>query len=516
MTTAQNHDVVIRTKGVNKSFPGVKALQDLDFEVRRGEVHALVGENGAGKSTLMKILVREYIEDEGEIFIDGRDVAPLGIQEVQSLGLSLIHQDLNLVDMFTVAHNICLGQEPTTRWGTIDWKAMRRKAATYLQEITGDIGLDARVDQLSISQKQLVAIARALVTEPRFLILDEPTARLDQRSSEELFAFLERAKNKGLTIIYISHRLEEIYRICDRITVFRDGKKIITSPTSRLPQGELVRRMVGRKIKDQVPKDRAAIGEVALAVENLRPESVCDEISFEVRSGEIVGLVGSIGSGKTEVARALFGADRHRGGRIVVKGREVAISKPPDAIACGIALVPEERRSQGLIGTESVRKNTTLVTLKDLFCSLGIWIRQKEEHKAVRETIELLKVATPGPEQEVQFLSGGTQQKVVVSKWLMSRASIYIFDEPTKGIDVGGKHEIYKLVVNLAKDGAGVIFISNELPEVLPLSDRILVMYKGRIIKELEAEKTDRQELLYYVMGGKEYGAANGCGTDSQ
>lgn len=513
--TGPNGDIVIQTSRVSKSFPGVRALKDLDFEIRRGEVHALVGENGAGKSTLMKILVREYLEDGGRIVIDGRDVTPMGIQEVQALGLSLIHQDLNLVDMFSVAHNICLGQEPTTGWGTIDWPAMRRKARKYLKEITAEIEVETKVEDLSISQKQLVAIARALVTEPRFLILDEPTARLDQKSSEELFSFLDRAREKGLTIIYISHRLEEIYRICDRITVFRDGRKIITSPTVDLPQAELVQRMVGREIKEQVPKDEAVIGEVALAVEKLKPETVCQEVSLEVRSGEIVGLVGSIGSGKSELARAIFGADKRKRGRILIKGREVHINKPSDAISSGLALVPEERRSQGLIGVESVRKNTTLVTLKKLFSSFGLWIRQSDERNEVQKTIDGLKIATPGTEYEVQFLSGGTQQKVVVGKWLMSRASVYIFDEPTKGIDVGGKHEIYKLIISLAKEGAGILFISNELPEVLPLSDRILVMFNGRIIKELEAGKTDRQELLFYVMGGKEYDATNGSRTNN-
>jgi ABC-type sugar transport system ATPase subunit len=500
-----NNEIVIEAKGVCKYFPGVKALESLDFAVFRGETHALVGENGAGKSTLMKTIFREYIEDEGDLFIEGKNIKDLGIRDVQTLGLSLIHQDLNLVDMFSVAHNICLGQEPRTVWGTIDWQGMKDKAAKYLHEVTQDIDLDIEVGQLSTSQQQLVAIARALVSEPRFLILDEPTARLDQKASEELFNFLSRVKQKGLTIVYISHRLEEIYRICDRITVLRDGRNIVTASCEELPQAEMVKRMVGRELKEQVPKEKVPIGETLLSVENLNPETKAKDISFQVCSGEILGLVGAIGAGKSEVARAIFGADRLRSGDITINDKKLSIAKPGEAIKAGIALAPEERRREGLIPTESVRKNWTLPSLSRLFRSIGFWINHNKEKEAVSTGVKSLNVATPSIESMVQFLSGGTQQKVVIGKWLMSEASIYIFDEPTNGIDVGAKHEIYKLVIDLARQGAGIIFISNELPEVLPLCDRILVMYKGRVIKELDTTQTDRHEVTYYVMGGKEY-----------
>lgn len=505
MIRDKNNEVVIEAKGVSKYFPGVKALENLDFAVFKGETHALVGENGAGKSTLMKTIFREYIEDEGDLFIEGKNIKDLGIREVQALGLSLIHQDLNLVDMFSVAHNICLGQEPRTRWGAIDWQGMRDKATKYLHEITQDIDLDIEVGQLSTPQQQLVAIARALVSEPRFLILDEPTARLDQKASEELFDFLSRVKKKGLTIIYISHRLEEIYRICDRITVLRDGRNIVTASCEELPQAEMVKRMVGRELKEQVPKEKVRIGETLLSVQNLNPETKTRDISFQVRSGEILGLVGAIGAGKSEVARAIFGADRLRSGEINIKSKKLSITKPGDAIKAGIALAPEDRRREGLIPTESVCKNWTLPSLSRLFRSIGFWINHKKEKEAVSTGVKSLNVATPSIENTVQFLSGGTQQKVVIGKWLMSEASIYIFDEPTNGIDVGAKHEIYKLVIDLARQGAGIIFISNELPEVLPLCDRILVMYKGQIIKELDTAQSDRHEVTYYVMGGKEY-----------
>jgi ABC-type sugar transport system ATPase subunit len=383
---------------------------------------------------------------------------------------------------------------------------MRDKAAGYLQEVTRDIDLDAEVGDLSTSQQQLVAIARALVSEPRFLILDEPTARLDQTASEELFDFLSRAKQKGLTIIYISHRLEEIYKICDHITVLRDGRNIITATCEELPQAEMVKRMVGRELKEQVPKKQVSIGEVLMSVENLTAENKAKNISFQVRAGEILGLVGAIGAGKSEVARAIFGADPLQSGNITFKNKKLSINRPDDAIKAGIALVPEERRSEGLVPTESVRKNWTLPSLAKLFSLAGFWIDYRKEKDAVLSGVRSLNVATPGIENMVQFLSGGTQQKVVIGKWLMNQASLYIFDEPTSGIDVGAKHEIYKLVVDLARQGAGIIFISNELPEVLPLSDRILVMYKGRVIKELDARQTDRHEVTYYVMGGKEYG----------
>lgn len=271
-SSGQQNDIVIRTRGVSKYFPGVQALKDLHFEVRRGEVHALVGENGAGKSTLMKIIVREYLEDEGDVFIDNQNAKDMGIRDVQQLGLSLIHQELNLVPMLTVAHNICLGQEPVTRYGTIDWKKMRGEAKEFLDEISPEINLASRVQDLSIPHQQLVAIARSLITKPRFLILDEPTARLDQKATENLFSFITNAKNKGLTVIYISHQLEEIYRICDRITVLRDGKKIITAPVNELPQGDLIRHMVGREITQQVPKEHVPIGEVILSVRISHPK----------------------------------------------------------------------------------------------------------------------------------------------------------------------------------------------------------------------------------------------------
>lgn len=502
---ADQTDIAIHTKGISKSFPGVRALHGLDFEVTRGEVHAICGENGAGKSTLMKIIVREYREDEGTIFIEGHDVKDMDIRGVQELGLSLIHQDLNLIPSFTVAQNICMGREPTTWFRTIDWKGMRKKAETFLRELTADIDVDDRVESLSISQQQMVAIARSIVMQPRILILDEPTARLDQKTSDSFFRFLDKAKKDGLTVIYISHRLEEIYRICDRVTVLRDGKKIVSAHIHELSQTELVKSMLGREITQLVPKRHVPIGQVKLSVRNLYPKERAENITFELRAGEILGIVGSIGAGKSEVARALFGADPSQGGAISIDGREVRITTPRDAIERGVALIPEERRAQGLVGNESVRKNLTLAALKKLFCVGPSWIRQDHETREVKECIKALGIATPGTEQEVQFLSGGTQQKVVVGKWLMSKASVYILDEPTKGIDVGGKHDIYKLIVDLARQGAGIIFISNELTEVLSLCDRILVMFHGKIIRELVANETNREELLFYVMGGKDY-----------
>jgi ribose transport system ATP-binding protein len=502
---ADQGDMVIKAEKVSKSFPGVQALKGLDFDVTRGEAHALCGENGAGKSTLMKIIVREYIEDEGHISIEGQNVRDLGIRGVQELGLSLIHQDLNLIPMLTVAQNICLGREPTTCFGTIDWKAMRSKAAQFLTEVTSDIEVDALVENLSISEQQLVAIARSLVTSPRILILDEPTARLDQKASDSFFSFLERAKQKGLTVVYISHRLEEIYRICDRVTVLRDGMKITTAQINDLPQTELVKHMLGREITQQVPKEVVPIGEVKLSVKDLFPKEKGENIHFDLKSGEILGIVGSIGAGKSEVARAIFGADPKQSGIITISGREVRINSPQDAIAHGLALIPEDRRDQGLVGNESVRKNMTLAALRKKFCVGPSWIDQDKESEAVKESIKTLGIATPNVEQEVQFLSGGTQQKVVVAKWLMSDSDIYIFDEPTKGIDVGGKYDIYELIVDLARQGAGIIFISNELTEVLSLCDRVVVMFDGQISKEMETKATNHEELLFYAMGGRDY-----------
>ena len=445
--------IVLRAKGICKSFPGVQALQDFSFEVRQGEVHAIVGENGAGKSTLVKIIVREYLEEEGEILIGSTNLKDLGIRQVQDLGVGIIHQDLNLVPMFTVAHNICMGQEPVNRFGTLDWSKMRENATVFLKEVSTDIDPNTKVEDLSTSQKQLVTVARALAKRPKFLILDEPTARLDQNSTENLFAFLERAKESGLTVIYISHRLDEIYRICDRITVLRDGRKILTSASSELSQNDLVRHMVGREIKEQVPKQKTTIGDVLMSVQGLRHKRGGEKISLNLRSGEILGIVGSIGSGKSELARAIFGADPKHKGQIIISNKEARIADPVNAIAAGISLIPEERKKQGLILDKSIRENMTLVSLKKKFCAGGLWIRKDKETASVRETIEVLNLAAPDPETEVHYLSGGTQQKVVVAKWLMNESNIYIFDEPTKGIDVGGKHEIYRLIGDLTKRG---------------------------------------------------------------
>ncbi len=498
-------DIVIQTQDVSKYFPGVQALKRLNFEVTRGEVHALVGENGAGKSTLMKILMREYQEEEGDVLIDGKSIKDLEIRQVQEMGLNLIHQDLNLVPMFSVAHNICLGQEPVTQLGTIDWKAMKTKSAKFLNEISSRIDLETRVEDLSISEQQVVAIARSLVTKPRFLILDEPTARLDSKATEDLFAFINRAKENGLTVVYISHRLEEIYRICDRITVLRDGQKIITAKVRDLSQAELVKHMIGKEIKQQVPKETASIGDVLLSVDHLYPHKKAEDISFNVKSGEILGIIGSIGSGKSEVVRAIFGADPIKAGEVHVSGHRANIRNPKDALSYGMALIPEERKREGLVGNESIRKNMTMASLGDKFSSWRLWIRQKAEKTAVKKLMGSLKVAAPDSEYETQNLSGGTQQKVVVGRWLLSESNIFIFDEPTKGIDVGGKHEIYRLIIDLAKKGAAIIYIANELSEVQSLSDRILVMYHGRVIKELNSRITNREELLFYVMGGSDY-----------
>jgi ABC-type sugar transport system ATPase subunit len=503
-SNAKQDSFVINTEQISKNFPGVQALKEIDFQVKRGEAHALVGENGAGKSTLMKILVREYREDKGNVFIEEQNIKHLSIRDVHGLGLSLIHQDLNLVPMFSVAHNICLGVEPVTRFGTVDWNELRRKADPCLGEVSSDIDLDAKVEDLSISQQQLVTVARALVSNPRILILDEPTARLDQKSTESLFQFLDRVRKRGITIVFISHRLEEIYRICDRITVLRDGKKIITAPVNEISQEALVKHIIGRELKQQVPKEKAAIGEILLSVKGLQPETKAEDIGFEVKSGEILGIVGSIGAGKSEVARALFGADRKKSGIVEIHGKDRKIRDVKDGIGAGLALVPEERKNQGLVLTESIRKNATLCSLRKRFCTRRFWIKQNKEKEAVNDLIMTLNLATPSGEQEAQFLSGGTQQKVVVGKWLLSDSNIYIFDEPTKGIDVGGKHDIYKMIVDLAKRGAGVIFISNELDEVLALCDRTLVMFNGRIVKEVINEHTTKNELLFYVMGGKD------------
>jgi ribose transport system ATP-binding protein len=469
--------------GIAKSFPGVRALDGVSFEVRAGEVHALVGENGAGKSTLMKILAGAYIADEGTIEVDGVRVDIDGPKAAERLGIGMIYQEFNLVPDLGVIDNIMLGIEPLRGW-LLDGAAARAKAESVLGELGIALPLDRPARRLAVAQQQLTEIAKALVRHARVIVMDEPTAALSDRETDALFALIARLKAEGVAFVYISHRLEELPRIADRITVIRDGKAIETRAIADMPQSEMVRLMVGRPIDAQFPTLPAVAGDapVRLAVRDLRAASNVNGVSFEVRAGEIVGLAGLVGAGRTEIVRAIAGADVPTGGTILVDGAPVRVRDPRSAIEGGIALITEDRKAQGLVLGMSVRENTTLAHLADY--TKGPFIDRAAELAVTTTEIDELHIRTPSTEQLVRNLSGGNQQKVVLAKWMTGDARVFLFDEPTRGVDVGAKAEIYALMLTLLQRGAAIVMVSSELPEVLGMAHRVLVIRAGTIVAE--------------------------------
>ncbi len=468
---------------ITKSFPGVRALDGVSFEVNAGEVHALVGENGAGKSTLMKILAGAYIAEGGTIEIDGKPVTIDGPKAAERLGIGMIYQEFNLVPDLGVIENIVLGIEPT-RGLFLDTKAATARATAVLAELGITLPLDRPARRLSVAEQQLTEIAKALVRHARLIVMDEPTAALTDRETDALFALIAKLKAQGVAFVYISHRLEELPRIADRITVIRDGRAVETRATSALPQNEMIQLMVGRALEAHFP-DLPAVAPDAplrLAVRDLRAASNVNGVSFEVRAGEIVGLAGLVGAGRTEIVRAIAGADVATDGEIVVDGKPVTGRSPHAAIEAGIAFITEDRKAQGLVLGMTVRENTTLAHLAAY--SHGPFISRAEEVGITNREIAELRIRTPSSEQAVKNLSGGNQQKVVLAKWLTGDAHVFLFDEPTRGVDVGAKAEIYTLMLQLLARGAGIVMVSSELPEVLGMSHRILVVRDGKIAAE--------------------------------
>lgn len=486
-------------RGIRKAFPGVQALQDVRFEVRAGEVHALVGENGAGKSTLMRILGGVHQRDGGEILLRGRHVEIPSPTQARRLGISIIHQELNQVPGLSVAENIFLGREPRRPGGFIDWAAMHAQAHRLLEDLGLPIDPKRRLGSLTVAEQQLVEIAKALSVEAELVIMDEPTAALTVEETERLFRFIRDLRARGVAIVYITHRLEEIFSIADRVTVLRDGQYIGTYPIGALTMDELIRLMVGRQLTEKYPKEPVAAGAVVLEVRGLTARGQFSGIDFTLRRGEILGVAGLIGSGKTAVARAIFGALPLEAGEILLDGRPVAIHNPADAIALGIGLVTEDRKRLGLVLGMSVGANITLPVLPEL--ETGGFIHQRKERGLIREAIRELRMAVASPEQPARNLSGGTQQKVVVAKWLQARAKVLLLAEPTRGIDVGAKVEMYRLMVDLAKRGVGIVMISSELPEILGMSDRVLVMHEGRITGEFQASEATQEAILASATG---------------
>ncbi|MDP8949769.1 MAG: sugar ABC transporter ATP-binding protein [Actinomycetota bacterium] len=487
-------------RSITKRFPGVTALDGVDFELEKGEVHVILGENGAGKSTLIKMLSGAYQPDEGEILLDGEPVRISSAAVAQALGISTIYQEFNLVPQLTVAENIFLGRQPR-RFGLVDRGKMRDEARKLLERIKVHVDPHAPVSRLGVAQRQMVEIAKALSLDARILIMDEPTASLSGQEVERLFEIVRGLKEEEVGVIFISHHLEEVTEIGDRVTVLRDGKMVGQVPADT-DHSEFVRMMVGRSIEDQFPRRRSETGEVLLEVKNLSREGVLEDISFRVRAGEVVGIAGIVGAGRTELARAIFGVDPVDSGEVRVEGRRIERADPREAKHRGIGFITEDRQGQGIVPPLSVAENLGLASL-GRNTSAGL-VNRKEQRNQAEKMIEDLNIRTPGPEQEVQYLSGGNQQKVVIGKWLLVDSRVLIMDEPTRGIDVGAKVEIYELMNELTENGAGILMISSDLLEVLGMSDRILVMSGGRITGELSVEEATQERVMALATQGTE------------
>jgi ribose transport system ATP-binding protein len=483
---------------IRKTFPGVLALDDVSFELRAGEVHILLGENGAGKSTLMKILSGAYQKTAGEIRLNGQAVEIKSPKHAQELGIGIIYQELNLVPQLSAAENIFLGREPM-RFGLIDRGAMEQEASQFLNELGLAIDVRRPVRSVSIAAQQMVEVAKAISLNARILIMDEPTSALTEHEINELFARIRQLKVTGVSIVYISHRMEELFEIGDRVTVLRDGKHVGTYNIADVTKAELIRLMANRELTNQFPKVRAKRGAEALRIEHLTRHGVLDDISFTLYRGEVLGIAGLLGSGRTELARAIFGADKIDSGKIYRKGELQLIHSPQQAIASGIGFLTEDRKTQGLVLTLSVKDNICLPSVNQ-FERFGI-VSTYAENQASQKYVNELHIKTPSLRQQVVNLSGGNQQKVVLGKWLCSQAEIFIFDEPTRGIDVGSKAEIYELINQLTANGVAVLMISSELPEILGMSDRILVMQQGRINGEFAADEATQEKILRCALG---------------
>jgi ribose transport system ATP-binding protein len=496
-------DVLVSMEGIDKSFPGVHALDQGRFELRAGEVHALVGENGAGKSTLMKVLAGVYAKDAGRILYKGAEVEISSPRAAQQLGIGIIHQELNLMPHLTVAQNILIGREPRRRPRfLLDEKAINEKAQVQLDRLHVKIDPRMRVSYLTVAKQQMVEIAKALSYNPEVLIMDEPTAALTGAEIEDLFRTIRQLRDKGVGVVHISHRLEELAQISDRVTVMRDGRYVTTLATAEATTDQIIHAMVGRTIYEGAPEvPDLPNHEVVLEVRNLRRGRALRDINFALRRGEILGFAGLVGAGRTEVARAIFGADPIDAGEIWVRGEKVRIRTPRDAVRHGIAYLSEDRKRFGLALGMDVETNIVLATFRRFVGRLG-WVNTAKTRATARRYVDALRIRTPSVQQLVKNLSGGNQQKVVLGKWLTADTEILIFDEPTRGIDVGAKSEIYHLLNDLAKQGKSIIVISSDLPEVIRMSHRIIVMCEGRITGELPSGASQEQIMRYATQRG--------------
>ncbi|WP_416261301.1 ribose ABC transporter ATP-binding protein RbsA [Gibbsiella quercinecans] len=494
---------LLQLKGIDKAFPGVKALSGAALSVYPGKVMALVGENGAGKSTMMKVLTGIYSKDAGSLQFLGKEVAFSGPKDSQAAGIGIIHQELNLIPQLTIAENIFLGREFVNRWGRIDWKRMYAEADKLLARLNLRYSSHRLVGELSIGDQQMVEIAKVMSFESQVLIMDEPTDALTDTETASLFKVINELKAQGRGIVYISHRLKEIFEICDDVTVFRDGQFITERPVAELQEDTLIELMVGRRLEEQYPRLNLPRGEKRLQVSHLSGPGV-DDVSFSLCRGEIIGVAGLMGAGRTELMKLLYGAAMRSGGSVQLDGREVLARTPQDGLANGIVYISEDRKRDGLVLGMSVKENMSLTALR-YFSRAGGGLKHAAERQAVGDFIRLFNIKTPTLDQPIGLLSGGNQQKVAIARGLMTRPKVLILDEPTRGVDVGAKKEIYQLINQFKQEGLSIILVSSEMPEVMGMSDRILVMHEGRLSGEFPIEQAT-QEALMAAAVGKQYG----------
>lgn len=497
-----SEDNVLVMEHISKAFPGVQALSDVRLTVRRGSVHALMGENGAGKSTLMKVLIGMYIPEEGEITFLGKKVKIENTQQALRMGISMIHQELSPEPYMTVAENIFLGREPLGRFGLIDKKKMIANTRALLERLEIDIDPNTVMRSLSVANTQMVEIAKAISYDSSLIIMDEPTSAITEREVAHLFRIIRTLKEKGVAIIYITHKMDEVFQIADDITVFRDGRHIATVPAAETDRNSLIAMMVGRELTNLFPKEDAPIGEVVLAVQGLTRTGIVENVSFELRRGEILGLAGLMGAGRTEVIEGVFGIKPIDAGEITVKGKRVQIKSPRDAIRHGMALLTEDRKLTGIMGVLSVRDNMMIASLSSY--SKGGFLNKRIINETCAREKTRLELKTPSMDQVIRLLSGGNQQKVLVSRWLLTVPDILILDEPTRGIDVGAKSEIHRLMSKLAQEGKAIIMISSELPEILGMSDRVLVMHEGRVGGIFDRKDATQETIMRAATGHDE------------
>lgn len=495
-------DTLLTMRHISKGFAGVQALKDVQLTLRKGEVHALMGENGAGKSTLMKCMIGVYEADEGEITYKGEKVKFDSVLDAQHAGISMIFQELNLIPHLTVAENIFFAREPM-HLGMVDKPKMIKEAKKLLSLFDIDVSPTEEVRNLPVAKQQMVEIAKALSFDVEVLIMDEPTSALTEKEIDKLFELVDKLRSKGVSIVYISHRMEELKRICDHITIFRDGCYVSDHPFHDISMDEIITKMVGRSLDNHFPPKTAIIeDEIILSVTSAERYGVFGPLNFKLRKGEILGITGLVGAKRTELARSIFGADPLDEGEIYVHHHQVSIKDPADAIQAGIAYLSEDRKLNGVAVRMSIRENITMPSLDKVSNNMGV-ISYEDEKEAANTFISKMEIKTPTIEQLVNNLSGGNQQKVVIGKWLFRDATVMIFDEPTRGIDVGAKYAIYQLLDELAAKGVGVIMISSELPEILGVSDRVIVMREGEMTGILETKNTNQEEIMQYATGVK-------------